>query len=137
VNRPSAALTLASILAAAACSSSNHPAPPSSSTPPTANVTAPGQLTEDSICADYLAAPPDEQVRFLTAEVIAHIPQNRPSITIPAFPGGTPSIGNGNTYANTGVVVFLQGAMTSTCTQDPSGRLGDLLAPAWSSSPSP
>jgi hypothetical protein len=129
--RHAALLLLAAI--ATSCSSNTGTSKPTASPSPTAAV-----LTENSTCAEYQQATRAEQDRFLTNEVVAHTPQTNASMTIPPmFNSGSPTVVNGNTFVNTGVVVFLHTSLQTSCPQNPSARLGDLLAPAWVPAPSP
>ncbi|MGI5136623.1 hypothetical protein [Streptomyces sp. CA-106110] len=68
-----------------------------------------------------------------------HQPQTNAPITLPSefAPSGKPTTVNGNTIANRMGASFLLPILDSDCPHKPSAKVVSLMAPAWTSSPSP
>lgn len=68
-----------------------------------------------------------------------HQPQTNAPISLPSqfALSGTPTTINGNTVANNFGAAFLMPILASDCPRKLSTKVVVLLAPAWTSSPSP
>lgn len=110
---------IAVVLLTAACSSTATQSTPTAG-PSSSEVAAstPAGLTDDSTCADYLQASDHARTVFVVSDIDTHDPQT-----------DAPSFGL--------MTNFIKGALEHQCPSKPMSKLGDLLAPAWTSSPTP
>ncbi|MFF3911546.1 hypothetical protein ACFYZJ_37720 [Streptomyces sp. NPDC001848] len=96
-------------------------------------------LNEDSTCADYLHVSEDARATFIEHEMQIHTPQTHAPITLSSefAPSGKPTTVDGNMIANRMDASFLLSILDSDCRHKPSTKVVGLMAPAWTSTPSP
>lgn len=133
------------VLLTTACSGGAHepslkPTTRASMSPSAAGVASPkaAELSEDSTCADYLRASQEAQSAFLNHEVEVHDPQTgNPPVTLPSGPSFKGGTYNGDKIATTEMAGFIALALSHDCPTKQTDRLGDAVAWAWKSGPSP